>query len=124
VERRLIRGLSTQALLSSWAMRRHRLPFLLLALAACSDRDIDAILALDGDPVAGEEVFASVCAECHGADARGGRGPDLTVEAPKLSDEELADTIVNGSMGGMPAQGVSDQEAADVMAWLRQEFGT
>ncbi len=96
---------------------------LLLGLAACGGRDPDDILALDGDPAAGAEVFASRCARCHGDDGRGTeRGPDLAEEVPDASDEDLVDQIVNGGWD-MPAIDVTDQEAADVLAFLRETFG-
>lgn len=53
------------------------------------------------DPVA-EAVFLSKCAACHGSDASGGTGPNLTDEAylnvKKLGD--FVDVIANGANNG------------------------
>ena len=68
-------------------------------------------------------MYASTCADCHGADGGGtSRGPALAEEVREESDEDLVDQIVNGG-GDMPPQDVSDQEAADVLAFLRETFG-
>lgn len=48
------------------------------------------------------------CARCHGDDAKGGKGPDLTTEKKqtkwKDSDEKLVKKITNGGFG-MPKFG-------------------
>ena len=79
-------------------------------------------LALTGDSMAGETVFANNCSGCHAADATGNIGPDLTAAAPTLSDEDIVLTIADGS-GNMNPIAISDQEIADVLAWLRASFG-
>lgn len=78
-------------------------------------------LDLTGDSTAGEAVYAANCSGCHGADATGGIGPDLTEHSGNLSDEEIVLTIAEGS-GNMAAVAISDQEIADVLAWLRANF--
>lgn len=45
-----------------------------VALAACSPFT---------GPQAGRSLYAQNCASCHGADARGGGGPDLTILAAR-----------------------------------------
>ncbi len=82
------------------------------------------ILGLTGDATAGEMVFSdNACSVvgCH--------GPDGTVDNPlgplvmAASDEQIVDTFLNGK-GSMPAQSsLSDQELADVLAWLNANFG-
>lgn len=80
-----------------------------------------------GDPVAGADVYAATCATCHGADGKLGvqtagiAAPDLTVEVPSLSDEELTEVAQNG-YGVMPGQGTDDTETADLVAYLRETF--
>jgi menaquinol-cytochrome c reductase cytochrome b/c subunit len=98
----------------------NRLIWLAPFLFACGKAaDVDAILELEGDPAAGETLFAANCASCHGADATGGSGPDLTGED---EDEEFVEYVLNGD-GDMPAfEGdLTDQEIADILAWVKEQ---
>ena len=56
---------------------------------------------------AGQQIFASACASCHGLDGRGGeRAPNIAQAAAvqRLSDQELARIVTEGVTGtGMPA---------------------
>ncbi|MDP7206156.1 MAG: c-type cytochrome, partial [Pirellulaceae bacterium] len=49
----------------------------------------------------GRNFFNIMCARCHGRNARGGRGPDLTdgVFRYARTDEEVQQIIVNGVPG-------------------------
>jgi putative heme-binding domain-containing protein len=70
----------------------------------------------------GMGVFRVRCADCHGIDARGVRGPDLTqVWASGRTDEGLFKTIKDGVPGTeMPAQTrILDHEVWQVLAYLR-----
>ncbi|RLL48059.1 cytochrome c [Oceanobacillus piezotolerans] len=68
-----------------------------------------------------EEIFASNCAACHGADLSGGAGPDLTQVGSKYSSEEIVDIIQNGT-GTMPAQSqVAAEEATALADWLAEK---
>lgn len=53
----------------------------------------------------GKKVFGERCAVCHGAEGKGGIGPDLTKKDLKYGkgDKELAESIEKGRPGGMPA---------------------
>lgn len=80
----------------------------------------------DGKPEAiqaGLGVFRSRCADCHGIDARGVRGPDLTqIWASGRTDQGLFQTVRNGVSGTeMPAIGyrATDDEVWKVLAYLR-----
>ena len=48
----------------------------------------------------GADLFANSCARCHGADGKGGKGPNLTSEKRQLkwkdSDEKLVRKITKG----------------------------
>ena len=75
--------------------------------------------AAAGDAAAGKELFAAQCASCHGQNAEGAFGPALA-GAPIVSDaDRFAQTVKNGTSGGMPpfAQ-LSDKEIADLRAYL------
>lgn len=73
-----------------------------------------------GDATAGATVFADHCAACHGADGTGGSGPSLAGTNMK-DDSEVVGVIQNG-VGDMPAQGLTDAQTKDVLAWLRSTF--
>lgn len=83
------------------------------------------ILGLSPDPAAGSTAFSGNCgiAACHGPD--GDSGPTampLSMRVPALTDEAIVGILLNGQ-GGMPAQDArSDQELADVVAYLNETF--
>lgn len=83
-------------------------------------------LSLTGDATAGSTVYGNSCglSTCHGADGAGtdSEAADLAGQVPALSDEALVGVIVNG-VGSMPPQYLEDQQIADVLAYLNQEFG-
>jgi len=78
----------------------------------------------EGDPAAiraGRALFGNRCAECHGADAKGMNGPDLTVLwAREIRDERVFQTIRSGVSGSvMPASSAPDQEVWALVAYLK-----
>ena len=107
---------------------------LALSLAACGGGALKAAepsTAPAGDPVAGEKIYASACAACHGLKGEGvpGLSQDMTqsqLTATK-TDQELLEFIKAGSAPGeppvMPPKGglpsLSDQNLADIVAYLR-----
>lgn len=116
-------------------MRMISLLAALTLVAACGDDKDDTAqghtgaldsdhpaLALTGDETAGETVFSTICATCHGADGTGGSGPNITGVTSGLSDAEIVTIIAEGK-GSMPAQGLDDQEIADVLAYIRATWG-
>jgi putative heme-binding domain-containing protein len=80
---------------------------------------------LEGNPDAirfGMGLYRSRCADCHGMDARGIRGPDLTqVWASGRTDDGLFKTIKGGVPNTeMPANPrIFDHEAWQLLAYLR-----
>src|SRR5438128_1212586 len=71
---------------------------------------------------AGERLFHLHCAECHGLDAQGGRGPDLTrgVYRRGSSDEALYQTISKGVAGTpMPGTSLSDRQLRQIVGYVR-----
>jgi putative heme-binding domain-containing protein len=70
---------------------------------------------------AGSALFRERCADCHGADAKGVRGPDLTrLWTAPGSDERVFQTIRSGVPGSiMPASSAPDDELWAVIAYLR-----
>jgi putative heme-binding domain-containing protein len=88
-------------------------------------QDLPARNPLEGNPDAirsGMGLFRGRCADCHGMDARGVRGPDITqVWASGRTDDGLF-KIVKGGIPGteMPANPrIFDQEAWQILAYLR-----
>ena len=109
-------------------MKRWMGAFALLGLVACDKGDDTASGLLEGDPKRGESVFQSTCAQsnCHGPDGSGSDpssdAADLAKVVPGLSDSEIESRIENG-FGLMAPVDISEQETADVIAYVRQEFG-
>jgi|GEM_PF-1245817 len=85
------------------------------------------ILGLTGDAAAGGQLFAGgSCATdaCHGADGISGSAmPSLEMSVPDTDDATIVDSLLNGK-GGMPSQAsLSDQQLADVLAYVSDTFG-
>src|SRR5258707_15144526 len=70
---------------------------------------------------AGRVLFANGCAACHGADALGGRGPNLRERVfwHPVDDETLFKAIQKGLPGGMPPANLSDDQTWQVVAYVR-----
>jgi cytochrome c oxidase cbb3-type subunit III len=71
-----------------------------------------------------KQMYESVCAACHGLDARGGeRGPDIASrpEVVLKTDAELAEILANGKpAGGMPAfSSLGVAKLSAMVAYLR-----
>lgn len=95
-------------------------------MIACSTSDSAGKDYSSGDATAGESIFSANCASCHGTDATGGSGPDLTEPFTNDADADLANTILNGVSGTDMAaySGVlSDTDVADVIAYIHSIVG-
>lgn len=78
------------------------------------------------DVAAGRSHFASRCANCHGADGRGDRGPDLTRDVYRHGDSDRAIfmNVLGGIPGtGMPSVRLSDKEMWQIVAYVRSLRG-
>ncbi len=117
---------------------------LVLLLAACGSEptgpaNTPAEALASADAAAGQKIYASTCAACHGPDAKGipGLGKDLTTSqfVADQSDEQLFQFVVEGRpsshplnttgvdmlpKGGNPALTV--QDIANVVAYLRSIY--
>lgn len=71
----------------------------------------------------GEKIFDERCADCHGGDAMGGSGPDLTDDRWLYggTDADLFITVSGGRKGGMPSwKGqLKDDEIWKVISYVR-----
>jgi mono/diheme cytochrome c family protein len=112
-----------------------------LAWAGCGKDDAGAASgavaegerSLPGDPEAGATVYKRACVACHAADGRangGVTGADFIGDPSRLAkpNDVLLTSIRDGVDGNppMPPQGqlLSEQEMKDVLAYLREEFGS
>lgn len=71
---------------------------------------------------AGQELFTSMCSGCHGAEAEGGRGPNLEDgQILRLKgDHHLFDSIRKGMEGGdMPPFDLPDDQVWQLLAFIR-----
>ena len=75
----------------------------------------------NADSIRGGLVLYRVrCGNCHGLDARGYRGPDLTAALVGMPDERLFQTIRKGVPGSeMLPSTLSDHEVLIIIAYLR-----
>jgi len=69
-----------------------------------------------GDPHAGQVVFASKCAGCHGIAGKGG-GPGPPLVGTGLTADQVSAQVEQGG-GVMPAGLVSGDDEADVVAYV------
>ena len=69
----------------------------------------------------GPALFRERCADCHGADAKGARGPDLTRLWQSDGADERALRIIRSGIPGsiMPASTATDEELRAVVGYLR-----
>ena len=89
-----------------------------LAVVACGAPapEVEEALAIEGSPTAGAEHYEAVCTQCHLGNLYLG---DMT---PSHSDEQIVSAQLQG-IGQMPPQDVTAEDAADVLAYLRDRFG-
>ena len=72
----------------------------------------------------GLALYRVRCGDCHGLDATGYRGPDLTAILGGMPDERLFQTIRKGVPGTeMPPTSIPDDEVLMIMAHLRNLGG-
>lgn len=68
----------------------------------------------------GLALYRVRCGDCHGLDARGYRGPDLTAALGGMADERLYQTIRKGVPGSeMQPSNMVDDDVLMIMAYLR-----
>jgi mono/diheme cytochrome c family protein len=113
-----------------------KLPLTLFMLLLCGASAANAFSGM-GDPDHGKMIFLQRCTMCHGEDGRGreGMAADLVGEWHRLtkSDQELSHNIRTGKLhtpgkiytaGQCPPQILNDRDMNDVLAYLRNAFGT
>lgn len=85
--------------------------------------DSDALPA-DGPMLDGAALYTRLCAVCHGSNGEGvsPRGPAINREVRGESDRELRRLFATGEED-MPPIPMTDDEAAALIAYLRERFG-
>jgi cytochrome c oxidase cbb3-type subunit III len=92
-------------------------------------QDLKVVAADPQAHAIGERLFLTYCAQCHGSDARGGKGfPNLTDNDWLYGGEPsvIKATILHGRNGRMPAMGAalgSDRDVEDVAHYVRSLSG-
>ncbi len=87
-------------------------------------QDLKVVAADPKAHAIGERLFLTYCAQCHGSDARGGKGfPNLTDNDWLFggTPETIQTTILHGRNGLMPPMGAalgSDQDVANVAQYV------
>ncbi len=74
------------------------------------------------DVAAGGRIFRSHCAQCHGLNGEGGRGPDLTTGRFRYgsSDGELLRTVMQGIAGTeMPGIYMEEHQVWQIVSYVR-----
>jgi mono/diheme cytochrome c family protein len=90
----------------------------LLTLGSCDEATVAPPLCPeDVDHSAGEALFQTQCAPCHGADGLGATSHGIIHELHH-SDAELIQVMLNG-MGAMPPVNITDAEAAAIVDYMR-----
>jgi putative heme-binding domain-containing protein len=98
----------------------------LLTSPRASGQALDGPSPTSSDIAEGQRLFLKNCALCHGGDAMGGRGPNLTrgFFRNAATDDQLLGIVQGGIMGtDMPWTGLSDRSAAQVVAYIRSLGG-
>jgi alcohol dehydrogenase (cytochrome c) len=70
---------------------------------------------------AGQQVYATLCASCHGTSANGGEfAPSIVTRVPVRSDDELRTLLRDGLPSGMPSfPNILDPERSNLISFLR-----
>lgn len=96
----------------------------LLMASACSQQENSTTGSKQApsERMHAQKIYTELCAGCHGVQARGGVGPDLTVSRFKYGKNRLAieKSILDGRSGGMPAFGshLKPEEAVALAEYL------
>ena len=95
-----------------------------LSFALAQEREVkNPIVNTPENIELGRVKFRGRCASCHGIDARGMRGPDLTTGqfAHGASDAQIFRTLARGVPGTEmpPAEGLRDEEIWVIISYLR-----
>jgi menaquinol-cytochrome c reductase cytochrome b/c subunit len=78
--------------------------------------DLTHIIELEADIESGDELYASNCSSCHGANAEGGVGPDLV----GIELSHVVEAIQEGVGDDMPAfPYLEHQDISDIFGYIQ-----
>ena len=83
-----------------------------------TDPYVQSVLQLSGDPARGREIFALNCATCHGLEAAGEVGPDLSKVSERKSRVALIEQVISGQTPPMPQFQPNEKDMADLLSFL------
>src|SRR3972149_4435684 len=108
---------------------KNRSNCVLITLAALLVLAIPVFLLAAGDATAGKALYDKKCATCHGKLGEGNPNLAKTLkvefrhlgskEVQAQSDEELGKIITEGKDKKKPVKGLSDEDLANVIAYMR-----
>ena len=91
-------------------------PYEAVSCGTCEECLEGSCVPLEGDAATGEAFYsANGGGACHGANANDGFAPDLTTADCALLFDKLSGNV---SHSGGTVDGVTEQDAADLEAWL------
>ncbi len=104
----------------------HKIALFAVALVFASSAFAQSPHVAASDVAAGGRLFAKYCTACHGANAKGGRAPDLTTDEWKhgSANVEIVRNIRLGIEGTqMPGFPVTEEQAGSIVTWLKALHG-
>ena len=84
-----------------------------------SDPYVQSVLQISGNPDRGKDIFTLNCATCHGLDANGEVGPDLSGVSERKSRTALIKQVISGQTPPMPQFQPNEKDMADLLSFLR-----
>lgn len=84
-----------------------------------SDPYVQSVLQISGNPDRGRDIFALNCATCHGLDANGEVGPNLSGVSERKSRTALIKQVISGQTPPMPQFQPNEKDMADLLSFLR-----
>lgn len=67
----------------------------------------------------GQTLFMSYCKGCHGADMKGGSGPDISVRVKKYRSDQVSSIIVKGAPPMPSFSFLSEKQIASLVAYVK-----
>ena len=79
---------------------------------------LKSVLALNGDPANGKQIFQINCSGCHGKEGKGIVGPSLQDISHRRSNISLIHQVIDGKTPPMPKFQPEPETMADLLSYL------